>query len=261
MSLGILGGFAIFQYRISSAIKVGNEILEKQEVLRKILQKAKVEKLVTADDEKIRLEIDALATEIAELKKDELQKRTFISLPGVVLRFRSPVQVDGTPSEDDDDGSTLSQEETKTDGTDSNSGFKIKNVITGEIDEVITPGSHNHDIPRHAIENTFDSLPWSRGATVRDLTSILCMLSSMGADVYAFRGWEGTMSNSTWIQVDSQLRKHGVKTDRYSSYMDHAISVSTMEEPWLDEFHPGIEVALRAMHVMVPILFEVEKNK
>ena len=147
------------------------------------------------------------------------------------------------------------------DGTDGDSGFKIKNVITGDIDEVITPGSHIHGIPRHAIENTFDSLPWSRGATVRDLTSILCMLSSIGADVYAFRGWEGTMSNSTWIQVDSQLRKHGVKTDRYSSYMDHAISVSTMEEPWLDEFHPGIEVALRAMHVMVPILFEVEKNK
>lgn len=143
-------------------------------------------------------------------------------------------------------------------------GFKIKNVITGDIDEVINPGSHNYGhngIPEHAIRTTFESLPWSEGATVRDLTSILCMLSSMGADVYAFRGWEGTMSNSTWIQVDNQLRKHGVKTDRYSSYMDHAISVSTIEEPWLDEFHPAYKTAMRAMHVMVPILFEVEKNK
>lgn len=95
VSLGILGGFAIFQYKMSTAIKLGEQILEQQQELKKLLQKEKVGQLTTGGD-KIRLAIDALTTKIDQMKKEEIQKRTFVNLPGLELRFRSPVQLDET---------------------------------------------------------------------------------------------------------------------------------------------------------------------
>lgn len=145
---------------------------------------------------------------------------------------------------------------------DESCGFKIKNVITGDIDSVVTEGGHTkHSYGDEAIDNTFNSLQWSTGSTIRDLTSILCLLSNMGADVYAFNGWVGTMNKRVWKEVDRQLTKHGVTTDSRVSYMEYAISASTREtEPWLDDYHPSTEVALRAMHILAGRLFKEENN-
>lgn len=69
---------------------------------------------------------------------------------------------------------------------------------------------------------------------VVNLTSVLCMLSNLGADVYAFRGWQGIGS---WNRI-KELLSAGNVTVTDLDYLSECIKLSATEEDWVDDTHP-----------------------
>ena len=142
-------------------------------------------------------------------------------------------------------------------------GVVVKNAISDNLEKIITWGSHLdllYGTEKILSKNISDQLQGEfDDSTMRDLTSVLCMLGSLGAEVYVFRGWEGCMPLPMWERIAEQLNSHNVITYK-STYMDIAISKS-LENPeykWNDEFHPD---GILAMHSVTYLLNEMVKDE
>ena len=69
---------------------------------------------------------------------------------------------------------------------------------------------------------------------VANLISVLCMLSKLGADVYAFRGWQGF---TRWDRTKELLSNSNV-TITELDYLSECIKLSATEKDWVDDTHP-----------------------
>ena len=79
-----------------------------------------------------------------------------------------------------------------------------------------------------------------------NLISSLCMLSKLGADVYAFRGWQNN-ADKIWDNTKSYLKKSNI-TYTELDYLSECIKLSTKEEDWEDETHPQASLGTKAFH-------------
>lgn len=127
-------------------------------------------------------------------------------------------------------------------------GILVKNAITDKFETVTVQGPVNvpviGDVCDAQIMKEFSS-----DYQASDLTAILCMLSNLGANVYAFIGWEGAMKMPHWDRVKNILRSNGVIcTDIV--YMTTAIKMSKSDDEWFDEFHPGTDLAISAVEIL-----------
>ena len=140
-------------------------------------------------------------------------------------------------------------------------GVSIKNALTGTNEKIMTDGGHTRNLygaeNMRAVFNTVKMAPYS---TIRDLTSILCMLGSLGADVYVFRGWEGCMPKNLWKTISKLLNSHSVITYP-GTYMDVAVrkSVSNPSYNWLDDKHPGTQLAAESITWLLNQMVKEEK--
>lgn len=84
--------------------------------------------------------------------------------------------------------------------------------------------------------------PWthlSGEADTECLISVICMLSKLGARVYAFRGWPGICSPDEWNRTSTMLKNAGVTTTDLD-YLTLAYNSTTND--WLDDKHPGVKL-------------------
>lgn len=84
--------------------------------------------------------------------------------------------------------------------------------------------------------------PWthlSGEADTESLISVICMLSKLGAKVYAFRGWPGICSPDEWNRTNTMLKDAGVTTTDLD-YLTLAYNSKTND--WLDDKHPGVKL-------------------
>ena len=145
-------------------------------------------------------------------------------------------------------------------------GVVVKNAISDNLEKVITWGSHlDHLYGTEKIlsRNISEKLQGEfDDSTIRDLTSVLCMLGSLGAEVYVFRGWEGCMPLPMWERISQQLNSHNVITHK-STYMDIAVSKSLKnpEYEWVDEFHPACFLAMHSVTYLLNEMVKEEKLK
>ena len=122
-------------------------------------------------------------------------------------------------------------------------GYKtrlIENKITNKKEYILSDLSC-----RPAVLNTIAS-SLSGDYNVVNLISVLCMLSKLGADVYAFRGWQGLSTTAEsvgssriarWDRI-KKLLNDGNVTITDLDYLSECIKLSTTEEDWVDDTHP-----------------------
>jgi len=128
--------------------------------------------------------------------------------------------------------------------------WDYKNSLTGTMEKVAN----------HAKKHTYYKLP--PGASISgerkicDLVAVHCMLADLGADVRVFRGWLGVMPPSVWEDCCRKYDKHGVSYTN-ETYVETALNIDANPEAWLDEFHPGFELAKKTIY---KILEALDKN-
>lgn len=113
VSLGILTSFGIIQTRIRRSIDLAEQI----NALKKEINEQKSIQLSGSKREDI--DISSLEDKLRFLSEEELNYRTFVSLPGLTLRFRTPASRDGsavtdTNSDNSGEQSTSTSTNTKT---------------------------------------------------------------------------------------------------------------------------------------------------
>ena len=125
--------------------------------------------------------------------------------------------------------------------------IQIINYITNKVQYYINDATCGDGLTGSKLEKNTDS-----SYNFSNLVSLLCMLSKLGAKVYAFRGWPGALKeidfaredssskNNTdyWIKSRDMLNNAGVITTDLD-YTGTAISLSKSEDDWFDDSHPN----------------------
>ena len=136
--------------------------------------------------------------------------------------------------------------------------IQIINYITNRVQYYINDATCEDGLTGSKLAKNTD---WSYNFS--NLVSLLCMLSKLGAKVYAFRGWPGALKeidkeidfarvdssskNNTdyWIKSRDMLNNAGVITTDLD-YTGTAISLSKSEDDWLDDSHPNTRLGCEA---------------
>ena len=132
--------------------------------------------------------------------------------------------------------------------------MQVTNYITDKVQYYVNDVTCKDGLAGSKLEKNTDS-----AYNFSNLISLLCMLSGLGADVYAFRGWPGTLKEADFAIVDSPNKN---KTDYWSKardvlnnagvvttdldYVDTAIGLSKSESDWLDDSHPNTRLGCKA---------------
>ena len=116
------------------------------------------------------------------------------------------------------------------------SGIKIKNNLTDTHDFFL--------IDAHSRLKEFGKDLLTANNNFSNLVSLLCMLSKLGAKVYAFRGWTGVCDKKVWVKSLKLFEESGVNSTSLS-YLDLATSISKSQDEWVDELHPGKQLGTK----------------
>ena len=122
-----------------------------------------------------------------------------------------------------------------------NEGIKIKNNITDTSDFYL--------IDKHSRLRDFSTDLLSANNNFSNLVSLLCMLSKLGAKVYAFRGWTGVCDAKHWDKSLSLFKKADVVSTQLA-YLDFATNLSKSDDEWIDELHPGVELGTKTFDLI-----------
>lgn len=132
--------------------------------------------------------------------------------------------------------------------------LQVVNYMTDKVQYYLNDATCKDGLIGSKLEKNIDS-----SYNFSNLISLLCMLSTCGADVYAFRGWPGALREMNFAVVDSPNRNDtdywnksrdilngaGVVTTDLD-YTGTAISLSKSEADWLDDSHPNTRLGCEA---------------